>query len=471
MFSEREDFHVRHVFLFIASLVLVHGEQVVGRPNVLFIAIDDLNDWVGCLGGHPQVSTPNIDRLARRGVLFSNAHCQAPICNPSRVSLLTGVLPSTSGVYELDQPHHLSPVLKEAVTLPAHYKAAGYHVLGRGKIYHGRYEYPADWHDFKTTGDARNQQWRIKPVSSIPGIRVRDFGPIDLPEEQFGDLINARWAAGQLQRDFSRPFFMAVGIRLPHVPLYAPRRFFKRHPEKQVELPVDRVDDLADLPPAGLQITRYMHNTPLNHKSVVASGNWGNAVAAYLACTEFVDHCIGVMLDALDASAYAKDTVIVLWSDHGWHLGEKQHWAKRSLWGESTRVPLIVAGPDLPRGNCSRPVGLIDLYPTLNELCDLSKPPQSLEGHSLVPLLQKPDAAWPHPAITTFHQNDHTIRTEHWRYIRYANGDEELYDCAADPQEWINLALKPEHSGTLAQLRLHLPKVNAVDAPVRSSER
>ena len=471
VFGRGEAFHVRHICLFFASLVVVVGDQAVDRPNVLFIAIDDLNDWVGCLGGHPQVRTPNIDRLARRGVLFSNAHCQAPICNPSRVSLLTGVLPSTSGVYELNQPHHLSTVLKDAVTLPAHYKAAGYHVLGRGKIYHGRYEYPTDWHDFKTTGDARNQQWRTKPVSSIPGIRVRDFGPIDLPEEQFGDLINARWAAGQLQRDFGRPFFMAVGIRLPHVPLYAPRRFFKRHPEKQVKLPVVRGDDLADLPPAGLQITRYMHNTPLNHKSVLASGNWRNAVAAYLACTEFVDHCVGVMLDALDASSHAKDTVVVLWSDHGWHLGEKQHWAKRSLWGESTRVPLIVAGPGLAKGNCSRPVGLIDLYPTLNELCDLAKPPQSLEGHSLVPLLRKPDAAWPHPAITTFHQNDHTIRTEHWRYIRYANGDEELYDCAADPHEWINLAAKPEHRGTLAQLRLHLPKVNAVDAPVRASGR
>jgi arylsulfatase A-like enzyme len=463
----------RHWLICLVALGLsgALGQAAAKRPNVLFIAIDDLNDWVGCLGGHPQVRTPNIDRLASRGVLFSNAHCQAPICNPSRVSLLTGVLPSTSGVYELNQPHHLSPVLKDAVTLPAHFKSSGYHVLGRGKIYHGRYEYPADWHDFKTTGDARNQQWRTKPVSSVPGIRVRDFGPIDLPEEQFGDLINARWAAGQLQRDFGRPFFMAVGIRLPHVPLYAPRRFFERHPEKQVKLPVIREDDLADLPPAGLQITRYMHNTPLNHNSVLASGNWRNAVAAYLACTEFVDHCVGVMLDALDASDHAKDTLVVLWSDHGWHLGEKRHWAKRSLWGESTRVPLIVAGPGLAKDNCLRSVGLIDLYPTLTELCGLAKPPQTLEGHSLVPLLQKPDAAWSHPAITTFHQNDHTVRTGRWRYIRYANGDEELYDCSADPHEWINLAAKPEHRGTLAQLRLHLPKVNVVDAPVRASGR
>jgi hypothetical protein len=239
-------------------------------PNVLFIAIDDLNDWVGCLQGHPQVHTPNIDRLAESGVLFANAHCQAPICNPSRVSLLTGVLPSTSGVYDLNQPHHLAPVLKKAVTLPAHFKANGYQVLGRGKIYHGAYKYPKDWHDFKTAGDARNKQFRIKPVSSVPGIKVRDFGPIDLPEEQFGDLVNSRWAARQLQKDFRKPFFLAVGIRLPCVPLYAPGRFFARHPETKVLLPEVRTDDLGDLPQAGLEITRYMHGTPLNHRSTTA---------------------------------------------------------------------------------------------------------------------------------------------------------------------------------------------------------
>ena len=283
----------------------------IAKPNVLFIAIDDLNDWVGCLQGHPQVRTPHMDGLAKRGVLFANAHCQAPICNPSRVSLLTGVRPSTSGVYELNQPHHLSPLLKKAVTLPAHFKANGYHVLGRGKIYHGRYKYPEDWHDFKATGDARNKQFRVKPISSVPGIGVRDFGPIDLEEEKFGDLMNARWAAEQLKRDFGKPFFLAVGIRLPHVPLYAPKRFFARHPEAKVRLPAVRADDLKDLPPAGLAITRYMYGTPLNHKSVIESGNWKNTVAAYLACTEFVDHCVGVMLKALDESAHANNTIIV----------------------------------------------------------------------------------------------------------------------------------------------------------------
>ena len=436
------------------------------RPNVLFIAIDDLNDWVSCLGGHPQVSTPNIDRLAKRGVLFTNAHCQAPICNPSRVSLLTGVRPSTSGVYDLNQPLRGAPALKGAVTLPANFKAGGYHVLGRGKIYHGK-PYVDEWHDFEVRPDARNKQFRVTPISRLPKIRVRDFGSIDLPEEQFGDVINAQWAAESLQRDFGKPFFMAVGIRLPHVPLYAPQKYFDRHPVKGVTLPRIRPDDLADLPPAGIEITRYMDKTPLNHESILKTKSWHEAVAAYLACTEFVDRCVGLMLDSLDKSAHANNTIVVLWSDHGWHLGEKQLWAKRSLWEESTRVPLILAGPGLAKGQCSRSVQLLDLYPTLAELCHLAKPPQPLEGHSLLPLLRQPSAAWAHPAITTFHRNDHTVRSERWRYIRYANGDEELYDHASDADEWHNRAKRLEYRPVIADLKSHLPKVNAPNAPSR----
>ena len=455
------------ILIAIFCVCFAASSWAAAKPNVLFIAIDDLNDWVGCLKGHPQVRTPHMDGLAKRGVLFSNAHCQAPICNPSRVSLLTGVRPSTSGVYELNQPHHLSPLLKKAVTLPAQFKANGYHVLGRGKIYHGRYKYPEDWHDFKAMGDARLKQFRVKPVSSVPGIGVRDFGPIDLKEEEFGDLMNARWAAEQLKRDFGKPFFLAVGIRLPHVPLYAPKRFFARHPEAKVRLPAVRADDLKDLPPAALAITRYMYSTPLNHKSVIESGNWKNAVAAYLACTEFVDHCVGVMLKSLDESAHAKNTIIVLWSDHGWHLGEKEHWAKRSLWEESTRVPLILAGPGIVQGTSPRAVGLIDLYPTLTELCKLPRPPQTLEGRSLMPLLKNPKAIWPHAALTTFHRNDHTLRTERWRYIRYANGDEELYDHTKDSHEWNNLAKDEKFAAVLKRFRGQLPEVNALDSPTR----
>ena len=446
------------VLIFCFALGQVQAKEVE-RPNVLFIAIDDLNDWIGCLNGHSQAKTPNIDRLAKNGVLFTNAHCQAPICNPSRVSLLTGIRPSTSGVYELKQPLHQAPALKGAMTIPAQFKASGYYVLGRGKIYHGK-PYSDEWNDFKISPDARNNQFRVKPVSRLPKIRVRDFGPIDLSEEQFRDVINARWAAKELKRDFGKPFFMAVGFRLPHVPLYAPSRFFLNHPKSEVNLPLVNEDDLADLPSAAKKITRYMDSTPLNHRSILATNSWQEAVAAYLACTEFVDHCVGLILNSLSQSHHAKKTLVVLWSDHGWHLGEKQLWAKRSLWEESTRVPLMISGPGLDRSRCDRPVQLLDIYPTLVELCGLAKPPQKLEGHSLLPLLIQPNTSWPYPAITTFHCNDHAVRTDRWRYISYANGDEELYDHSLDSNEWNNLVHDSKYRSVIAELKAHLPTVN-----------
>lgn len=443
------------------------------RPNVLFIAIDDLNDWIGCLGGHPQIETPRIDELAQRGVLFANAHCQAPICNPSRVSLLTGVLPSTSGIYDLDQPHHLAPVLAGAVTLPAHFKANGYHVMGRGKIYHGAYKYPEDWDDFSTGSDPRRSAVKKRPISSLPGVGVRDFGPIDLPEEEMGDMSNSLWAAERLGETYEKPFFLAVGIRLPHVPLYAPRAYFENYAAESVILPEVREDDLDDLPPAGIKITRYMHSTPMNHEAILEHGEWENAVSAYLACVAFVDACVGKMLDALDASEHAQNTVVVLWSDHGWHLGEKEHWAKRSLWEESTRVPLIFAGPGItaPGGVSPRAVGLIDLFPTLDELCGLPSPPQELEGRSIVSLLENPLAKWQHPVLTTFNRGDHSLRTDRWRYIRYSNGDEELYDHDTDPNEWENLATNPEYASHLVRFRRQLPSTDAENAPRKERKK
>ena len=298
----------------------------------------------------------------------------------------------------------------------------------------------------------------------MPKIRVRDFGPIDLPEEQFRDVINARWAAKELKRDFNKPFFMAVGFRLPHVPLYAPARFFLNYPKAAVSLPVIKEDDLSDLPTAAKKITRYMDSTPLNHRSILDTKSWHEAVAAYLSCTEFVDHCVGLILNSLSQSQYAKKTLIVLWSDHGWHLGEKQLWAKRSLWEESTRVPLIFSGLGLGRSRCDRPVQLLDIYPTLVELCSLAKPLQKLEGHSLLPLLSQPNSPWPYPAITTFHCNDHSVRTDRWRYISYANGDEELYDHSLDSNEWNNLAHNLKYQAVIAELKAHLPKVNVPQA-------
>jgi len=437
-----------------------------GRPNVLFIAIDDLNDWVGGMGGHPQVKTPHMEKLAGGGVYFKNAHCQAPICNPSRASMLHGVLPSTSGIYDLNQPASAAPALKAAISLPAWFKQNGYQVMGRGKIYHGRYARPDEWHDFEQTGSTRKKPGMNYPLSKIPGIRIRDFGPVDIDPEEMQDMINARWAEKKLKEKYKDPFFMAVGIRLPHLPLYAPQEYFDMYPLKKIKLPEILKNDVADLPPSGLRITKYMDGTPLNHKSVLKSGNWKAAVRAYLACTAFVDDCIGVIMNALVKSKYNNNTIVILWSDHGWHLGKKELWAKRSLWEESTRVPVIISGPGISKDKiCTRTVGLIDIYPTLMELCDFPNPPQKLEGHSMAPLLRNPSEKWKWPAITTFHRNDHSIRTENHRYIRYANGDEEFYHNSKDKNEWNNLISNPEYKNIIEQHRNWLPKKNQENAP------
>ena len=428
------------------------------RPNVLFIAIDDLNDWVGCLGGHPDVKTPNIDRLAKRGVLFTHAYCSAPACNPSRASLLTGILPSTSGVYRNDQPWR--PVMPNAVTLPQHFMAHGYHVVGRGKIFHGRYPDPASWHEYVPRGPDPMPPGR--PLNGIPRTAHFDWGPVDVPDDEMDDAKVVKWAINYLNQKHDKPFFLGCGLFRPHLPWYVPRKYFDMYPPEKVTLPNVNENDLDDVPPIGRQMARPQGD----HRKVVETNNWRKAVSAYLACISFTDTHVGRLLDALDRSRYARNTVVVLWGDHGWHLGEKLHWRKFALWEEATHAPLIVVAPGTAksRATCGRTVSFIDVYPTLIELCDLS-PRKALEGVSLVSLLRNPSAAWGRPALTTHGRNNHSVRSERWRYIRYRDATEELYDHQTDPLEWNNLADKRERAEVKRDLARWLPKVNAEDAP------
>ncbi len=437
--------------------------QAAKRPNVLFIAIDDLNDWVGCLGGHPQVKTPNIDRLARRGVLFTNAHCQAPICNPSRVSLLTGRLPSSTGVYQLSPNFRSDAKLKNLVTLPQHFAAAGYETLGVGKIFHGRYP---DTISFQTNGPRPGFGPRPKKkINYLTGHALWDWGAFPEKDSQMGDAKVADWTIEQLRAGHARPFFLAVGFYRPHVPLYVPQKWLDLYPEGSVRLPPTKEGDRDDLPEFAKKLTNGLPAP--RHEWFVENHQWRRAVAAYLASVTFVDNQLGRVLDALDASGAADNTVVVLFSDHGWHLGEKFRWAKRSLWERSTRVPMIVVAPGRTRDEkCSRPVGLVDLYPTLIELCGLP-PREGLDGHSLAPLVASPQSARREPAITTYEQNNHAVRSEHWRYIRYADGSQELYDHRRDPNEWNNLAGDEKYADVIAQHARWIPKVNA--APVLGS--
>jgi len=435
------------------------------RPNVLFMAIDDLNDWVGCLGGHPDVKTPNLDRLAARGVLFTNAHCSAPACNPSRASLMTGILPSTSGVYHNPDPWRKSPALEKAVTIPQHFMAHGYSAVGGGKIYHGAFPDPPSWQDYfpsQKKNKPDDPEPPNRPVNGIPNTRHFDWGPVDVPDEDMGDRKVAAWATEQLEKKHDKPFFIGCGFFRPHLPWYVPTKYFDMYPPDKITLPNVNESDLDDVPPIGKKMAKPQGD----HAKVLKHKQWRKAVQGYLASITFVDTCVGRVIRALDRSAYADNTVIVLWSDHGWHLGEKLHWRKFALWEEATHNVLMVVAPGVTRlgGRCSRPVTMLDIYPTLIELCHLTAK-NELEGSSLVPLLRNPKAKRERPALTTHGRNNHSLRSERYRYIRYSDGTEELYDHDKDALEWTNLADDPKYAEVKKQFAPWLPTTNVPEVP------
>jgi arylsulfatase A-like enzyme len=455
------------VFRFLLAVMVgfaASGVAAAARPNILFIAIDDLNDWVGCLGGHPQVRTPHMDRLAKRGTVFLNAHCQSPLCNPSRTSVLTGLRPSTTGVYALNPWFRTAAPFKDHVTLPQYLMAHGYTTLTTGKVYHDAYppkEARANGREFTVWGYHGSFAPRPakKFVATPDKIALMDWGVFPERDEQQDDWKVADWAIEQLKSPPKQPFFLAVGLRHPHVPCYATQKWFDLYPDDRLVMPPVKDDDRADTP----RFSWYLHwRLPEPRLAWLKEANqWRPLVRAYLASISFVDSQVGRVLDALDASGLAGNTIVVLWSDHGWHLGEKGITGKNTLWERSTRVPLIFAGPGVARGaRCERPAELLDIYPTLAELCGLPRK-DGLDGHSLVPQLKDAKAPREWPAITTHGPSNHGIRSEQWRYIRYADGSEELYDLRSDPNEWTNLAADVRHTATKRELARWLPKVNA----------
>ena len=440
-----------------------------GPPNVLFIAIDDLNDWVGPLDGHPQVRTPHMDRLAARGTTFYNAHTQAPLCNPARTSLLTGRRPSSTGIYGLAPWFREVETLRDIESLPQYFARQGYATYSTGKIYHGRYGRGEDDREFEVIGPpagvgARPEQ---KLVQTPSGHGLMDWGTFPHEDEDKGDWIVASWAAEQLEGPLSgpqeRPFFLAAGFFLPHVPCYVTQEWYDMYPKDSVTLPEIRRDDREDTP----RFSWYLHwKLPEPRlRFLEEAGEWRNLVASYLASITFVDSQVGRLLDALEAGGHADDTVVVLWSDHGWHLGEKLITGKNTLWDRSARVPLIFAGPGVAAGaRVTSPAELLDIYPTLVELAGL--PAQTgLEGHSLGPQLRDASAPREWPAITTHNAGNHGVRSEKWRYIVYADGSEELYDMESDPQEFDNLAGDPQYASVVAEHRRFLPVGDLPPAP------
>ena len=462
------------------------AEPSIKRPNVLFIAVDDLNDWVGFLGGYPgRVHTPNIDRLAKRGVAFANAHCASPVCCPSRTAVLTGLMPHTSGIYNNGQwwrPHH--PAI---VTIPMHFKADGYAVVGAGKIFHhtAGSNPPDQWDEFQRLvfhddpwfrDHKLNYPWSKAapfptgfPFSKVPELpHENDWGAIpQKTEDDYDDARTVDFAIRQLQRDQGKPFFIACGLFRPHLPWYAPKKYFDLYPLHSVQLPIVKPMDLNDVPKEGKDLAKARRS---DFEKIKNADRYRHAVQAYLASISFADAQVGRLMRALDASPHATNTIIVFWSDHGWHHGQKEHWHKSTLWEEATRVPLIVAAPGMASNgaSCAQPVSLVDIYPTLIELCGL-KSRSNLDGLSLVPQLRNPAAPRNRPAVTVFKPGQASVRTLTHRYTRYSDGSEELYDHRSDPNEWSNRARRRESRSIIADLSRWLPADWAHPAPKKSA--
>lgn len=414
------------------------------RPrDILLVLFDDLNDWAGVLGGHPRAHTPNLDRLGREGLVFVNAHCAVPACHASRTALLTGLSPHTTGVYSNDDP--FLEAWPDHVTLPEHLGRNGYHTVSCGKVFHEAND--AAWNvAWKRPTDRRG------PLQSLdteaPPLRC---AAAELPASDLHDAIVAEQAIRELKSGGADPRFLACGSYRPHLPWVAPREWFDLVGPNP-PLPVAPPGDLDDVPAAGRRMARVAV-----HDAVVRSGAWEDLVRAYLASVAFADAQLGRVLAALDASGRAKRTAVIVTSDHGYALGQKQHWGKFALWEECTRVPLVARVPGLttPGSRCARPVGLVDLTPTLTSLAGVRgprmHPTDAWDGRSFQALMSQPGLPWSRPALTTMGAYNHALRDERWRYIRYEDGSEELYDHATDAGERHNLASDP----ATAEVRRH----------------
>jgi iduronate 2-sulfatase len=497
---------------------LVAQEATAKRPNVLLIVCDDLNDFVTGYGGHPQARTPSLERLAATGVCFTRAYSNNPICAPSRSSFLTGIYPHTS------KNHHFAkwsrnPVLKNSRTLMDYFRLNGYRTMGTGKLMH--HHVPEEWTEYGNKADYGPFYYKDGKKLAHPNVpepyatigcvdgsygALEDIPPATKRGEDEGwiygkwgktperlrmrngsdrdptpDERNAAWVSAKIEElakgDTDQPFLLGVGFIRPHTPLVVPRKYFDMFPIKDVKLPVRKEGDNED---TGLKdVVNDSAKGPMYFRLIRES--YGGTLEglraftqAYLASIAAVDDCIGQVLDALDKSPFRDNTIVVMTSDHGWNMGEKDWLFKMALWEESCRVPLIIRAPGIaqPGGRAGHPVALIDVYPTLADLCGLEGGTRKndkgapLDGHSMRPFLENPaDGTWdgPDAALSMVYAGGEyervsemqhfSVRTRDFRYIRYNNGFEELYDHRDDPYEWTNLADKPQYETTRKALR------------------
>ena len=442
-------------FLLLFSLFINPVISQNSPPNILFIAIDDMNDWTGYLGGHPEAQTPNIDRLANKGTAFTRAYTAAPGCSPSRNALLYGVEPFHSGLYPFYEHDIHEQLMSKYTSLPRLLKTNGYTTLGAGKIHHGNLEDPREWDTFFKASKYKKQF--VTNAGFQRGSSSKySYRPTTHADHEHVDYQVASFGVEQLNKAHDKPFFLAVGIVKPHLPFDAPQRFFDQLPEK-ITPPQMIPNDMEDIPGVGKALCKRKEVNFYNENNA-----WNAIRRAYLACISWADYNIGRVLDALEESPYANNTIIVLWSDHGFHLGEKQTFKKFTLWEEAARVPFIIYDPRVKNSpqTCEQPVSLINIYKTISDYSGI-KPPSYVDGVSLKPIISNTKNNINTPAITTWGRGNYGLRTKQYHYIRYFNGAEELYHHEDDPNEWYNLAKIPTHQKELIYFRSFLPNEEA----------
>jgi arylsulfatase A-like enzyme len=450
--------------MILTSFLALAENETKQQPNVLMICVDDLNDWLGCMNGHPNAISPNIDKLASNGVLFTNAHCQAPICGPSRASIMTGLRPSTTGIYGQindDNIRSSSEVTRNNILLPEYFKNNGYYTMGKGKIFHnyapkGVFDEAAGREGGFGPKPEKRYKWFDEDTNT-------DWGAYPETDAEMPDYRTAKWAIEKLGGKYVKPFFLVAGFVRPHVPLYVPQKWFDMHPVSGVETPPYKKDDYLDLPSIALKV----HDLPQMPTTdwAIETGNWKDMVQAYLACVTFVDNYIGEVLNALENSPYKDNTIVILWSDHGYRLGEKGIFAKHALWQEATNAPLIISMPGGKiTGKCESPVEMLDIYPTLLDLCGMPANNQN-EGRSLKTLIENPASGSGNYALTTYGRNNHAVVSGGYRYIHYEDGSEELYNRNTDPNEFENIAGKTGSLEIKSALAKYLPTKNEYWSP------
>ena len=443
------------------------NQKLTSKPNILFIAIDDMNDWVGFLGGHPQAKTPNMDKLAKQGVAFTNAHTPAPACSPCRNALLYGQQPHTSGLYPFYHRDKITPeFFEKRKSLMEIFRANGYNTFGAGKVHHKTInEESIKRFDHLEYSESINDKLRNLPtlvVDSTDGVGSKTMGkmcfrPSLSPLEHHRDYVSSMFGLDVLKRKHEKPFFLAVGLAKPHLPFVAPKKYFDMFPIEDIKMTPIKDDDLADIPWVGRSNAK-LNDDFRNRKE----GTWHDVIRAYLACIAYTDENVGRLMEALNNSEYKDNTIVVLWSDHGYHFGEKRSHRKFSLWEEATRVPFIILDPaNKANGKtCSAPVSLIDIYPTLLNYAGIEKPEYS-DGLDLKDLIHNPEMERETPALITWGRGNYSLRDSRWRYTRYFDGSEELYDHENDPNEWSNLAGNSDYSEIKKKMQKYLPKNEA----------